>query len=160
MSLPSSVIWSLQFFCYFLKSLWQIYLRRRRTGDTYLQLSREIWGLSDPKSPMHDITHKVDIHKNLLNRCRNERMNGYIKEHVDIRILYHLRVEPWVFVFTELSHKQLFSNDSQLCVEPVLQLAREPETRNNTLPALRDLTTCLRTWNLCSWIKWKKMTND
>lgn len=48
----------------------------------------------------------------------NERMNGHSKEQVGIQNLYHLSVEPWIFVSTESSPKQLFNNDSQLCVEP------------------------------------------
>lgn len=45
-------------------------------------------------------------------------MNDHTKEQVDIQILYHLSVEPWIFVFIESSHKQLFHNGSQLRVEP------------------------------------------
>lgn len=104
-----------------------------------------------------------------MNECMNERVNGHIKEQVDNQILHNLSEEPWIFVFIQSSHNYstaiffffFFSTAIfDFVLSPTGELAEDPETRTNTLPNLRHLTTRPRGWDLCPWIKWENMTND
>lgn len=92
-------------------------------------------GISDQKSPMHvySIASK-DKHSK-----KKTSLNDCIKEQVNIQILHHLSEEPWISVFIQSYHKQLF-NDSQFWVKP------HPGTYTgfrdmHTSHALRHLTT-------------------